>query len=204
MDTRIEDTMVRQIEKNLSEQMNENLFFSGRAIEDRTATVNNQYTSDKKGDIVLNEENDYPLVAHDYIGNSQGLTRAEYIRQAREACLRQLSAVQIYTKPYETNYMETEAIEEDQQQKKAKVMELFHEVPVENNEKVKESNNKELISYRSLLIRCVCAIVLFLSVFLLDKFKVSIGDFSHNMIKEYVTGNDALKQLENILVTWLK
>ena len=35
MDTKNEDTMVRQIEKNLSNHIDENLFLSGRVIENK-------------------------------------------------------------------------------------------------------------------------------------------------------------------------
>lgn len=207
MDTPSEDTIVRQIEKNLSDNMNDNLFLTGRVIESNKQTVRNRYTSDKSEEIPVSKEadRDYPLVSYDYISNSPGLSRAEYIRQAREACLRQLSAVQIYSKPYDVNYMETDTPADEQlNQKKAKVMKLFHNNLEEENTQKKENTVRDLLSYRSLILRSVCAIALFLSIFLVDKFNVVIGKFSYGMIQEYVTGNDALTHLENILVTWLK
>ena len=81
MDNKNEDTLVRQIEENLSNQINEN----------------------------------YPLFTNDYINNTPiTLSRAEYIRQAREACLRQLSNAQVYSRPYDVNYMDTETLNPEQ------------------------------------------------------------------------------------------
>ena len=63
---------------------------------------------------------------------------------------------------------------------------------------------KEQASYNFLIIRMVCAIVLFLAIFLIDKFDLKIGDFNTNMIQEYVTGKDNMKYLEERIVTWIK
>jgi hypothetical protein len=43
-----------------------------------------------------------------------------------------------------------------------------------------------------------------LTIFILDKFKITIGMLTPDVVKEYVTGNDTLQEIENILVTWLK
>jgi hypothetical protein len=208
MDTPSEDTMVRQIEKKLSDHMNENLFLTGRSYENNPVGTDKNALIKNSEQAVISEANrDYPLVSNEYISNSPGISRAEYIRQAREACLRQISSIQIYSRPYEVNYMEMEATPEEQlNQKKAKVMKMFHVDEGEEEKASLEAGNKvrDVLSYRSLIIRSVCAIVLFLSIFLLEKFNIEVGSFSHHMIKEYVTGNDALKQLESILVTWLK
>ena len=63
---------------------------------------------------------------------------------------------------------------------------------------------QELASFRALIIRTVCAIVIFLAVFIIDKFEIKIGEFTFEKVREYVTGKDTLKALENIIVTWLK
>lgn len=214
MDTPSEDTMVRQIEKKLSDHMNENLFLAGRSYDNNSAGTNKNALVKSSEQAALSEESrDYPLVSYEYISNSPGISRAEYIRQAREACLRQISSIQIYSRPYEVNYMDVEAAPEEQlNQKKAKVMRMFRsdEESATREEATKDvasreaGNARDVLSYRSLIIRSVCAIVLFISIFLLEKFNIEIDNFSHHMIKEYVTGNDALKQLESILVTWLK
>jgi hypothetical protein len=205
MDNKIEDTMVRQIEKNLSNNINENLFLTGRLYEDSKlpGKNNSAYDIPDKTTRVDSDEN-YPLVSYEYISNSDGISRAEYIRQAREACLRQLSATQLYSRPYDVNYMEPDTQSSELMiNKKAKEMKLFRdEVALANH--TEENTPQEIASFRSLIIRTVCAIVLFLSIFLLDKFEVKIGDFSHKIIQEYVTGKDALEVIQDKLVTWLK
>jgi hypothetical protein len=50
----------------------------------------------------------------------------------------------------------------------------------------------------------VCALVIFLSIFLIDKFDFSIGEFSSTKIEEYVSGKDNMKQLEEFVITLLK
>jgi hypothetical protein len=208
VDTKSEDTIVRQIEKNLSNNINENLFLSGRLIENSKtpAKSNGALEAVRESKDTGNDNPDYPLVSYDHITNTPTLSRAEYIRQAREACLRQLSNTQVYSRPYDVNYMDTEARDSEQlNKKKAKVMKLFHnEAEEEEASALEENTPQELASYRSLIIRSVCAIVLFLSIFLIDKFDIKIGNLTQKMIQDYVTGNDTLKQLEDILVTWLK
>lgn len=210
MDAKSEDTMVRQIEKNLTNNINENLFLSGRAASGSSLAVGNSTSFDKASEEMYpDEEPDtgYPLVSYDYITKSPGLTRAEYIRQAREACLRQLSLQQVYSRPYDVNYMEHEAEtkqEEQPDQRNEKVISLYQNEEAE--EKITEEYNKvhEVAAYRSLIIRSICAILLFLCIFAVDKFHIKIGDLTDTMIKDYVIGNDALKNLENFLVSWLK
>lgn len=207
MDLRSEDTIVRQIEQNLSNNMNDNLFQTGRATPtSRAITRKNQVTDKSEEALAFGEASqEVPLVSYDYINNSQGLTRAEYIRQAREACLRQLSATQIYSRPYDVNYIDPEEASSEQlDQKKAKVMRMFHNGLEDENIKEKVNSNPRINAYRSVIIRSVCAVALFLTIFVIDKYDIQIGNITNKMIQEYVMGNDALKDLENILVTWLK
>lgn len=204
MDTKSEDTIVKQIEKNLSNNMNESLFLSGRVYESNKPMVKGFRT--EKPEETLDKENeyeDYPLVSNENIINSPTISRAEYIRQAREACLRQLSESQVYSRPYDVNYMDSETqTVEQMNNKKAKLINLYTN---EEEAAVKEENTpQEIAAYRSLIIRSVCAIVLFLSVFIIDKFEIKIGDFTHSVIQEYVTGNDSLEDLEDIFVAWFK
>lgn len=207
MDSKNEDTMVRQIEKNLSNNINDDLFLTGRMIEGRNSVLGKNQMIAMDNDVITADtaNQDYPLVSNDYISHSGSLTRAEYIRQAREACLRQLSAVQIYSRPYDSNYLDAETESNDQlNQKKARVMKLFKNDTVEEAEQSDTKPASMLKVYRFVIIRFVCAILLFASIFMIDKFNVKIGKVSNNTIKEYVMGNDALKNLENIIVTWLK
>lgn len=189
MDTKNEDTMVRQIEKNLSNNINDNLFITGRIFDQEPS----------------NQE--YPLVSTEHLDKTvPTISRAEYIRQAREACLRQLSSSQVYSKPYDVNYMLPETIESEPQQnsKKAKVWDIFKEGDRTAEITGDVDSPQEIASFRSLIIRTICAIVLFISIFIIDKFNLKIGDLTGNTIQEYVTGNDSLQSLEDIVVTWLK
>lgn len=183
MEKKIEDKMVHQIEKNLSNHIDETL----------NTPVQEQ-----------------PIISFDY-SNPISISRAEYIRQAREACLRQLSEVQSTARAYDSYYLEplsvnTAAPEAGQLRHTG----LFRDgygytenkaVDIELDEEVAR---REQAAFRFLIIRMVCAIVLFLTIFVLDKFDINIGAFTPDKIQEYVTGKDNLKELEEILVTWLK
>jgi len=205
MDIKNEDTMVHQIETNLTD-MNDNLFHTGKISETNrviprkeAALVRTDHGKEKRSNI-----EEYPLVSNEYITESPSLTRAEYIRLARESCLRQLSNEQIYSRPYDVNYMDPELLEDQQlTTKKTSVMRLFHNDSVDDPANGKTPEH-QLASYRSIVIRSACAIILFLSIFAFDKFNVKIGQVSNKVIQEYVTGNDILKDLENIVVGWLK
>lgn len=204
MDTKNEDTIVRQIEKNLSNNIKENLFLAGSLYEssfpERRASSN--HTQEASGGAA--SEADYPLVSHDYMSNTQAISRAEYIRQAREACLRNLSNQQIYSHAYDVNYMNQETFDTEQEGKKPGVLRLFHD-NARNKEEAEEGNNpQELAAFRFLIIRTVCAVLIFLAIFLIDKLELKIGGITHHMIKEYVTGKDTLQVLEDIILTWIK
>lgn len=213
METRNEDTIVRQIEKNLSNHISDNLFLAGREVEANRMPIDNNIPVRSSGTCrqeISNDRNpeeagqEIPLVSNDYISSYTGISRAEYIRQARESCLRQLSNTQIYSRPYDVNYMDNETELMDQPNgRKAKVTKLFHEDSESSNSYTGENNVQELASYRSLIIRGIVAILLFLSIFAFDKFNLTAGVLNNQMIQEYVTGNDALQDLEDILVTWL-
>ena len=206
MDTKSEDTIVRQIEKNLSNHMNENLFLAGNLygsnsdLEKRTTL---KHTMDAPKDIT--SEMDYPLVSYDYMSNPQAISRAEYIRQARESCHRNLSNNQIYTHAFDVNYMDQETMDKEQNIiKKPGLFKLFQD-NASSKEKEEEGNNpQELAAFRFLIIRTVCAILIFLSIFLVDKLELKIGNITHHMIREYVTGKDTLQVLEDMILTWIK
>lgn len=206
MDTRNEETMVRQIEKSLSNNMSDNLFLTGRIMEPTKLPHRSNVVYDMVEDTKQKEitEQDYPLVSSEPFDKPVGISRAEYIRLAREACLRQLSNTQIYSKPYEANYMDIEPVEtEEIHQKKAKAWKLF-QAPMEADAVTPNENmQQELASFRSLIIRTVCAIILFLTIFVIDKFKLDLGMVTHELIEKYVTGMDTFQELEDSVVTWI-
>jgi hypothetical protein len=212
MDTNMEDKMYHQIEKSLSNNINENLFTVGKVYDKEKLPM--LYSSVVEPIDLQKEENSYksesPEEAHEYLNQTPAMSRAEYIKQAREACLRQLSSQSIRimdTYPAEIEEPEPTALTN----KKARTMKLFGD-----GEKVikspwggkttsaAEDSLQDIASFHSLVIRMVCAIVLFLCVFLIDKFDFQLGTFSKELVREYITGKDYLKQLEEIVVTWLK
>ncbi len=206
MDIKSEDTMVRQIEKNLSNNINENLNLTGRVLyNNKLHSKNNSEYPTNQETKELTEQPDYPLVSSDYISNNpMSLSRAEYIRQARESCLRQLSNQQLYCRPYDSNYVEAELpVSEQLNHKKARALRLFHDGMHDEAPAREQNSPQEIAAFRALIIRTVCAIVLFLFVFIIDKFEIEVGKITPDLIQEYVTGNDTFQDLEDIVVTWL-
>lgn len=222
MDTNMEDKMVRQIEKNLSNNINENLFLTGRVFEkketkDSENSIRNLQSTTvvRSQDLKLPEDiekqekllNDNYKSSYDYDYSylTPGMSRAEYIRQAREACLRQLSSAGQYSsRTYDTPITDTEDTPSEQLKRKTtNAMKLFHD-DIRRDTTREEPTPQELASFRSLIIRTVCAIVIFLSIFIIDKFNIKIGGFTKEVVQEFVTGNDTLKTLEDIVVSWLK
>ncbi len=193
-----EDKIVHQIEKSLSNNINEDLFMTGRLYEDQKAPSvmgNTALRSSSKGE--------YPLVSNEHRSDSPvTLSRAEYIRQAREACLRQLSSSQVYSKAYDVNYMESDTpVLEVEDKNNSKEWGLFQKTKATD---YPEESEQDIASFRSLMVRTVCAILLFVTIFVIDKFEIKIGNITHTMIQEHVTGNDTLQEVENWLVGWLE
>ncbi len=203
MDKKVEDKMVQQIEKNLNNNIDENLLFTGRSFDKDRSQKKSQYQGtqmllpDKDSAQVAN-----PMISLDYHNPAIPVSRAEYIRQARESCLRQLSTMQSTARAYDSYYLDS-ALQNAQieQDKKPRMHRLFHEGTEMGND---EEAMQEIIAFRFLIIRLVCAIILFLSIFLIDKFDFHIGEFSSAKIEEYVSGKDSMKELEDFVITLLK
>lgn len=191
MDTNMEEKMVRQIETKLSNHMPEDLFSTDRSIESKQIIGGLSVSSNK----VTKTEEVLDLGHNDSDTPSIPMTRAEYIRQAREACLRQMNSHPQDSKV--VNY-----VVEDAQIQHSSIGELgsiqgyYPSSPSEVG--------KEELAYRSLLIRSICCLVIFLFIFLFDKFDVNIGKFSGDTIREYIVNRDRLVDLENIIVSWFK
>lgn len=165
MEGDMEEKFYKQVEKGVSNNIDENLFDTGRVY------LNiNDFSLDKDSTEELEGvEDDFPRIS-----------RAEYIRQARESCLRQMDSLQVDVKHVETNFPQVDYENE------------------ENNREVEEVN-----SFNFLLIRVICALVIFLSVFFIDKLEVKLGEFSYVQLEEYITGNDHLKRLEEVVLSWI-
>lgn len=203
MDTRNEDNIVRQIEKNLSNNINENLFLAGSLYGDSFPERGANTKKHREVSGGAPSETDYPLVSRDYMSHPQAVSRAEYIRQAREACLRNLSNQQIYTHAYDVNYMNQETFDTEQESKKSGMLRLFRD-NAKDKDGEEEANPQELAAFRFLIIRTVCAVLIFLTIFLIDKLELKLGGITPQVIKEYVTGKDTLRVLEDIIFTWIK
>lgn len=185
VDTSYEDKMYRQIEKSLSNNINDKLFVPIEMMNKAEPSA----SEDK-------QEVDYPVF--EYREEGPRLSRAELIIQAREACLRQMNAMESSGKIYDNYGGAPDSVNSFHGRKRiSRVERLF-------NEEEEEAPPDELASYKSLIIRTVCAAVIFVSVFIIDKIKVDWGAFSYETIHRYVTGNNQLKVLEELLVSWLK
>lgn len=199
-----EDKIVHQIEKSLSNNINEDLFMTGRLYEDQKApSIKSNTALMPEGRRKTSSYEEYPLVSNDHRSDSQvTLSRAEYIRQAREACLRQLSSSQVYSKAYDVNYMESDTpVLEVEDKNNSKEWGLFQKTKATD---YSEESEQDIASFRSLMVRTVCAILLFVTIFVIDKFEIKVGNITHTMIQEHVTGNDTLQEVENWLVGWLE
>lgn len=171
--------MYTQAQKSITNNLNDKLFVPIEIIDNST----------------YDDSNDIRIV--DAI--EPKLSRAEYILQAREACLRQMNTLNT-TSRISNLYIDDDssAYSNNERKKRSKVERLFDEGSGEEN------LPGEIASYRSLVIRTVCAVVLFISIFIIDKIKLSWGTFSYESIREYVTGNNQLRALEEVIVSWLK
>lgn len=212
MDTNIDERTYHQIEKNLSDHLEEDLFNTGRIFEHESQPVMGNsafhtadYGNEEAESGIQNEWNPQIMM-------QASLPRAEYIRQAREACLRQMNT-QSNLRYYEPYVMDSEnmSIEGTVEKKsKSRPLKLFRdsdrEAELERTaQKAKPVNTKkEIEDFRSLVIRIIFAFVLFLSVFFIDKFNFQIGKVTPKTVEEYVTSNDSLQNIENIIVSWLK
>jgi len=211
MDTKMEDKMYHQIEKSLSNNINENLFTSGRVFEKENLPILHSSVIEPIKSVSVLEEpaREYLSESIDHISQPPALSRTEYIRQARESCLRQLSN-------QSAKMMDSYNLDSDDQdpalhnKKKAKALKLFKDSekalrsPWNRSTTYEENSPEDIASFQSLVIRTICSVVLFLCIFLIDKFDFSLGTFSKGLVREYITSNDSFVKLEQIVVTWLK
>ena len=90
MNSKIDDTTtIPQIEENLH-YMNQNLFHDGNLSETNQLIPRKDATQLRpdKTKVTKQDAENLPLVSNDYINEAPMISRAEYIRQARESCLR--------------------------------------------------------------------------------------------------------------------
>lgn len=197
MDTSVDDKMYKQIEKNLANSMNDHLFEAGTVYWGKQSANSKLFDVSEEEKVTASSLEEATYASQDYVNQPLPVSRAEYIKQAREACLRQLSETQLNSRYVEAYQPTAEAMDLELGNKKSKLR-MFH-----NTEK-EEETEQDIASFRFLIIRTVCAIVLFLSIFIIDKFEIKIGSFTPQTIQEYVTGNDTLENIESFVVSLIK
>lgn len=202
MDTGYENKLYQQIEQNLSN--NDKLFVPIEIIDENTyhSKKNRQENTIQDKSYLLDNTYNNEINQIDTIGELKEdrprISRAEYIRLAREACLKQMDATGSSSGASDIYFRDDYQTDALSSKKREKANNLFFDGSDE------EALPEEVASYKSLIIRTVCALVIFAGVFIIDKMKLDWGAFSYETIQEYVTGNDKLKTLEDIIVTWLK
>ena len=201
MDANAEDKILHQIEKNLSNNINENLFATGRVYDEKRVPA--RIVASTENSLVAKEvQSELPdTVGEPWDNNSSmpQLSRAEYIRQAREACLRQMNSMQVMNKGMDL------PVEENDILHPALSLKRRTKIEKQPQDTTQEDNSaQEAAAFRFLIIRTICAIVIFISIFMKDKFNFKIGDFSTQKVQELVMGKDNLMELEDLIVSLLK
>lgn len=135
-------------------------------------------------EVKMDNQNDYMVPS-----------REEYIKLARESCLKNLG----------NNPRETDS------NKNNKVKSVSLPYSYEKNDYGRDSffipseklniNQKWM---RNLLIRSICALVLFLTIFLIDKFEIKYKDLSSQSIETIVTSSKGFDATEDYFVNLFK
>ncbi len=173
MDSKTEENFYRQIEKSLANNMNEGLI---QKTQERFFKPREDYEPQEATKSFI------------------PVSREEYIRQAREACLRQLNSLHAQEIRSNVQAVEADVIPEGRKSK------LFSFHPdTEGTASLKEAK-----AFRLLIIRTVIAAVIFLCIFLFDKLKVEWNSFNYTTVRQYITQKDVLSDLETKIVSWLK
>lgn len=211
MDSNFDDKIINQIETGLSKQMKEDLFTTGLEKINSSDTQDNMEHAGRNYEDIRQDNLEYTDRSYEDIRNQiPPLSRAEYIRQARAACLRQLNNISDRTGSYEDYSPDIDTLASEKQHKKKRGLGLFQDgsSPIQamsaGSRSYEENTPQDIASFRSLIVRTVCAIVIFLLIFAFDKFDLAFGEFTSEAIRKYVTSNDTLKMLEELMVTWLK
>ncbi|WP_313128729.1 hypothetical protein [Anaerocolumna sp.] len=119
-------------------------------------------------------------------------SRAEYIKLARESCTRNLNAPSLNSK--NNNKMKDENKDLRFNFLKKKDTSDYYdfsqgEFDIPNS------------TMRIFIIRAICAFMLFLTVFVIDKLKIEFKGISSNTIKESVSSNQGMEDAENFFVS---
>jgi hypothetical protein len=120
-------------------------------------------------------------------------SRAEYIRLARESCSKNLSSTNGNGKNQGSNKMKGN---EKLDKIKIKIWNQGYAGNITENQTLFTLTPSKL-----LLIRTVCAFLLFLSVFLIDRFDVKMKIVNSDFIQESILSNQTVEDAENFFVS---
>jgi hypothetical protein len=119
-------------------------------------------------------------------------SRAEYIKLARESCTRNLNAPGLNSKNNSKMKDDNKDIRYNFLKKKD-TSDYYNfsqgEFDIPNS------------TMRIFIIRAICAFMLFLTVFIIDKLKIEFKGISSNSIKELVSSNQGMEEAENFFVS---
>ena len=118
-------------------------------------------------------------------------SRAEYIRHARESCTRNLGSS--HSGKNNNQYKELQKEQKRALSAYAKT-DTYQTLPGEDFA-------MPVFHYKSILIRVICCALIFLSVFIIDKFDISVKKFSSDTVKEYISSNEGIEEAQNFFVS---
>lgn len=119
-------------------------------------------------------------------------SRAEYIRLARESCTRNLGSYNLGKNhnPYK-----------ELQKEQRKVLSSYAKTETYQTSLPGEETVVPAFRVKSILVKLICCALIFLSVFIIDKFDITVKNFSSNTVKEYIASNEGMEQAQNFFVT---
>ncbi len=123
----------------------------------------------------------------DKLEQMHALSREEYIRLARESCKKNLS--------YNGGNLKNHGINKSKGNIKTEKPKTWDQTDM------KTRLNLSSVNLKPLLIRIICAFVLFLAVFLIDKFDVKINSFNSKYIQDLVSSKQSIEDAENFFVS---
>lgn len=128
-------------------------------------------------------ENQEELMAH---------SRAEYIRLARESCTKNLGLN--HAGKNHNSY-------KDLQREQKKALSTYAKTETFRTSLPGEEIILPVFPMKIILIRLICCALIFLTVFIIDKFDITIKNFSSETIKEYISSNQGVEEAQDFFVS---
>lgn len=128
-------------------------------------------------------DNQEELMAH---------SRAEYIRLARESCTRNLGSN--HSGKNNNQYKEM-------QKEQRRALSTYAKTETYETTLPDVDSILPVFHFKPVLIRVICCALIFLSVFIIDKFDITIKNFNSNTVKEYISSNEGIEEAQNFFVS---